>query len=160
MADRPAGMVEIPDSLGKDIDNGHMPEGGMPIEEVLHPATVEQIHRTAQIQGEPVRAENLVPITPAEAARRRTQTGDALPSMPVTRAVIPAPYRRDRVTGGRHGKSWQRVAAWKAGPGDMTEAVGKVATAWWVEEAHEVVLTGIGGVVAKVGEEEEILVFR
>jgi len=160
MADRPAGMVEISDALGRDIDNGKLPEGGLPLEDVLHPTTVEQIHQQAAIAKEPVRAENMVPITPAEAARRRTQQGDRLPAMPTMRPVIPAPFRRERVTGGRHGKTWQRVPAWEVVRDDMTEAVGKVATALWDIGSHTVTLTGIGGVVAELGEEERTLVFR
>jgi hypothetical protein len=160
MADKPAGIVEIPESLGKDIDNGKLPAEGLPIEEVLHPRTVEQLHAQAKAAEEPISADKLVPITPAEAAARRTQHGETLPNMPVARRVKPAPFRRERVTGGRHGKTWQQVPARKVVPGDMTAVVGRVADDGVKRGEDHVVLTGIGGVKAAFHPESPVQVFR
>src|ERR1700761_7529095 len=150
-------MVEIPESLGRDIDRGKRPEGGMPLEEVLHPTTVEQLHKQAA-EPEPIRADKLQAISPAEAAARRTFDGEILPSMPRPRRVIPAPFQRSRVRGGQHGKKWQPVPASEVQMDDMHEGVGRGA----LKTAHggKVRLEGKGGMVQVLDDSEMTRVFR
>ena len=92
-------------------------------------AALTEAERATAAPRAPVHAEDLRPISRAEAARRTTFDGQHLPSMPARRRVIPAPFRRPSARGGGHGKTWQSVPAEQVAAGDMTELVGKVASA-------------------------------
>jgi hypothetical protein len=135
-----------------------MPEGGLPVEEVLHPKTVEMLHNQASTKDDPVRADKLQAITPAEALTRRTFDGESLPSMPRPRRVIPAPFQRTRVAGGQHGKSWRPVEAIEVFEGDMHEGVGRVAHREF--RNGRVVLVGKGGLVSELDAGTATRVFR
>lgn len=117
--------------------------------------------------SEPVRAESLAPISPAEAASRSTFNGSTLPRHPVTRRVIPAPYRRDSIRAGRHGKTWQEALAGTVRPGNMVPDVGMVIAVDQqirredgIPVGMELVIIGAGGneLVADPG--ERLRVFR
>lgn len=166
-------MLEIPASLSRDLDKaaaGKIP--APPIEAFMSDAALEQAERSTRASTEPVHAEDLRPISRAEAARRTTFDGEHLPGVPATRRVIPPPFRRPSARGGQHGKVWQSVRADHVHQDDMTECVGKVASA--VSRLHreevagvpdvaawvEVVLTGVGGVTVTVNAAAPVRVFR
>ena len=121
----------------------------------------------------PVHAEDLTPISRDEAARRTTFDGQSLPAMPSTRRVIPAPFRRDRISGAEHhGKTWQSVRADQVRAGDIVPDLGLVASAHerlrretvagvaGVPTRVEFVLTGAGGVVRALRPDAQVRVFR
>lgn len=166
-------MLEIPRSLERDMEKaaaGKIP--APPVEHFMSDAALQSAEDATRAAAEPVHAGDLKPISAAEAARRTTISGDTLPAMPATRRVIPAPFRRQRVTGGRHGKTWQSVPADEVVKGDMTECVGvvgdvasvirreTVAGRAGVATGTDVVLTGIGGVAVAVDAASRVRVFR
>lgn len=133
MADKPGHVLEIPDSLGRDVDKAR--EGKIappPVEAFMSPAALEQAEKAASTA--PVHAEDLRPISKAEAGRRTTFDGETLPGVPATRRVIPAPFRRPRIAIDHHGKTWQTVRADQVREGDIVPGLGRVA------EAGEMVL--------------------
>jgi hypothetical protein len=137
MADRPGHILEIPDSLGRDVDRYREGRGAAPpVEAFMSDAALEQVDRQTRAAAEPVHAEDLVPITKAEAAARTTFDGEHLPKVPATRRVIPAPFRRPRFDLDRHGRSWAGCRADAVVPGDMV-AVG--GTAFRVAEVEHVI---------------------
>jgi hypothetical protein len=144
--EKPAHTVEIPASLGRDIDKGKLPAEGMPLEEVLHPKTVEMLHKQAG-EPEPIRADQLRPISAAEAAAKRTFDGSTLPNMPRPRRVIPAPFQRSRVRGGQHGKRWVEIMAGEIEEDAMHEGVGRVADRKLDMINGKITLIGKGGMV-------------
>ena len=173
MSDKPGHILTIPDSLGRDIDKaaaGKIPSP--PIESFMSDAALEQVERQTRAATTPVHAEDLRPISSAEAAARTTFGGEHLPSLPARRRVIPQPFRRPGARGGQHGKTWQSVLADQVVPGDMTELVGKVNTAepvlrratvaghHNVAVATDIILTGVGGVTATVTSTAQVAVFR
>lgn len=126
MADKPGHVLEIPESLGRDVDKAR--EGKIPappIEAFLSPGALEQAEKMTS--AEPVHAEDLVPISKAEAARRTTFDGEHLPAVPTTRRVIPPPFRRQRISIDHHGKTWQSVRADQVLEGDIVPDLGRVA---------------------------------
>lgn len=166
-------MLTIPDSLGRDIDKaaaGKIP--APPIEAFMSDAALEQAARNTAAAAAPVHAEDLRPISSAEAAARTTFGGERLPPIPATRRVIPPPFRRDRIAVDHHGKTWQPVPADQVVPGDMTELVGKVtgvmsvlrretvAGVPGVAVGTDIILTGAGGVTATVDAASQVRVFR
>ena len=133
MADKPGHVLEISESLGRDVDRAR--EGKIappPIEAFMSPAALEQAEKSASTA--PVHAEDLRPISHAEAARRTTFDGKNMPGVPATRRVIPAPFRRDRIAVDHHGKTWQSVRADQVREGDIVPDLGLVA------EVREMVL--------------------
>jgi hypothetical protein len=114
--------LPISDAMGRDIDSGKA--AGRDIADFLPDYVAQEIWD--QSNPGPVHAETLVPISKAEATRRTTFGGDSMPRFPATRRVIPAPYRRDRVTGGTHGKSWTTVSAAQVKEGDIITDLGLV----------------------------------
>jgi hypothetical protein len=153
-------MLEIPDSLGRDVDAYR--EGKLkdvpPVEAFMSDAALEQVDRQTAVAAQPLHAEDLVPISKAEAARRTTFSGDSLPSMPATRRVIPPPFRRPRISIDHHGRSWTTCPVEAVRPGDMVVDVGRVACPPETVTAREavagvpdvatgmrVILTGVAG---------------
>lgn len=127
MADKPGHVLEISNALGRDVDKLKAGKKiDLPVEAFMSDAALEQVARQTRESKEAVHAEQLVPISKAEAARRRTQTGETLPNMPATRRVIPPPFRRPRIEAGSHGKTWQYVAATGVAAGDIVPDVGLV----------------------------------
>jgi hypothetical protein len=114
--------LPISDAMGRDIDSGKA--AGRDIADFLPDHVAQELWD--QSNPGPVHAETLVPISKAEATRRTTFDGDSMPRFPATRRVIPAPYQRDRVTGGRHGKAWTTVLAGAVRPGDIVPDIGLV----------------------------------
>ncbi len=143
MADSPAGgFLPISDAMGRDLDNGRADNKAL---DDFIPDTVLQEMKDRQDAQTTVRAQDLIPISKADAARRTTFGGETMPSLPKSRRVIPAPYRRDRVVGGKHGKSWHEMAAAGVEPGDIIPDVGLVQAvstevrhgALWAQHIHE-----------------------
>lgn len=158
MADKPAHILEIPDSLGRDVDRAR--EGklkhALPVEGFLSDGALEQMEQ-AQRPDQTVHQRDLVPISPAEAARRTTFDGQTLPKLPTLKRVIPEPFRRDRVSLDRHGRSWQNCRADQVAVGDMVPEVGRVVDVGTelkyetvagmtdVATGMSVIITGAGG---------------
>jgi hypothetical protein len=123
LPDKPPHVLDISDALGRDVDRAREGKAAPPpMEAFFSDAALE----TMVPDDGPVHAEALAPISRAEAARRETFDGSALPGHPVTRRVIPAPFRRDRLVAGRHGKTWQEVRASGVRPGDIIPDIGVV----------------------------------
>lgn len=114
--------LQISDALGRDIDSGKA--ANRDFADFLPDQVAQEIYDASR--PGPVRAENLVPISKAEARRRTTFDGESMPRFPATRRVIPAPYQRDRVVGGSHGKSWTTVIAGAVKVGDIITDIGLV----------------------------------
>lgn len=166
-------MIELTPALERDLDKAAAGKiAPPPMEAFMSDAALQAAEDATRAASAPVHAEDLRPISPAEAARRSTFDGETLPGHPVARRVIPPPFRRPRATGGQHGKTWQSVPADQVAAGDMTELVGLVAGARAVVRRETVagvpgvavsslvVLTGIGGVTATVRASAAVRVFR
>jgi hypothetical protein len=115
------GFLPITDAMARDLDNGKA--DNRPIEDFMPDDVLQQMK---DAQGPTVRAQDLLPISKAEAARRTAFDGESLPHAPATKRVIPAPFRRDRISGGKHGKSWREMAAESVEVGDIIPDVGLV----------------------------------
>lgn len=128
MTDRPAHILEIPDSLGRDVDKareGRL-KGELPVEAFMSEAALnEAAANTAQAT---VHQGDLVPISKAEANRRTTFDGEHLPKVPRTMRVLPEPFRRPRFDLDRHGRTWQSCPVGEVQPGDVVPDVGRVAS--------------------------------
>ncbi len=123
MSEQQGPFLPISDSMARDLDNGRADNRSL---DDFLPDTVLQSMKDAQdVQGT-VHAEDLVPISKADAARRTMFDGEHLPHAPATRRVIPAPYRRDRVVGGKHGKKYQDIRANQIRRGDIIPGIGLV----------------------------------
>ena len=122
MASEGKKFLPISNGMAKDIDSGKA--AGRDFADFLPDSVAQELYD--QSRPGPVRAENLVPISKAEAKRRLTFDGDTMPKFPATRRVIPAPYQRDRVTGGQHGKKWRELVAQQIHPGDIIPDIGLV----------------------------------
>jgi hypothetical protein len=94
------------------------------VEAFMSDAALEQVGRQTAAVAAPVHAEDLVPITKAEAAARTTFDGEHLPRVPSTRRVIPAPFRRPRFDLDRHGRTWSACRADAVKKGDMVAVDG------------------------------------
>jgi hypothetical protein len=126
VADEGQKYLPISDAMGRDIDAGRM--GDRDITDFLPDSVAQEMWD--QSRPGPVHAENLVPISREEAARRTMLEHDGrLPKMPAPRRVIPAPFKRDRITGGRHGKEWRALAAAGIRTGDIITGIGLVTDA-------------------------------
>jgi hypothetical protein len=166
-------MLEISPALERDMEKAAQGKiEAPPIEAFMSDAALQAAEDATRAASAPVHAEDLRPISAAEAASRRTFNGQTLPSLPAPRRVIPAPFRRPRISGGRHGKTWQSVPADEVVPGDMTELVGMVGTVRsmirrediagvaGVATGTDIMLTGIGGVKVTVDVATRVRVFR
>lgn len=129
MSDKPAHILEIPDSLGRDVDAyraGRLKEAP-PVEAFMSDAAVAQVEAQTAAAAEPLHAADLVPISKQEAARRIAFDGEHLPKAPATRRVIPPPFQRPRFDLDRHGRTWQSCPVEKVSEGDMVTDLGRVA---------------------------------
>lgn len=166
-------MLEISPALDRDLEKaaaGKIPPP--PMEAFMSDAALQQAEDATRAASQPVHAEDLRPISRAEAASRTTFAGEHLPGLPATRRVIPPPFRRDRIAVDHHGKTWQSIPADEVTSGDMTELVGKVTGVQSVLRretvaGHEdvavgtdIILTGAGGVTAVVDAAARVRVFR
>jgi hypothetical protein len=125
--DKPAHILEIPDSLGRDVDRFREGSGpAPPMEAFMSDASLEQARTATAAQVAPVHQQDLVPITAAEATARTTFNGTSLPKHPVPRRVIPAPFRRDRIAISHHGRAWTTCLAREVAPGDVVPEVGLI----------------------------------
>lgn len=131
MADKkPSHILTIPESLGRDVDKAR--EGklksSLPVESFLSDNALRQIEDQTRKAATPVHAENLRPISSAEAQRRTTFDGETLPNMPATRRVIPPPFKRPRIELGHHGKEWTVLRAAQVQAGDLVPDIGLVTS--------------------------------
>ncbi len=173
MAEKPAHILEIPDSLGRDVDAyraGKLKQA--PDVEAFMPDAVKEQVAANTAKAAPIHAEDLTPISGAEAGRRRTFNGETLPSMPATRRVVPAPFRRPSIHIEHHGRSWQSCRAGDVEPGDAVPDIGLVV-AVRTEVTRETVagvpdvatgmkttLTGAGGIERAFSPEEQVRAHR
>ena len=128
MTEKPAHILEIPDSLGRDVDKAREGKlkGGLPVEAFMSEQALNEVAaNTAQAT---VHQGDLVPISKAEASRRTTFDGEHLPKVPRTMRVLPEPFRRPRFDLDRHGRTWQSCRADAVEPGDVVPDVGRVAS--------------------------------
>lgn len=159
MPDKPAHIITIPDSLGRDVDRYREGKGeAPPMEAFMSDASLEQVERQTAAADTPVHAEDLTPISAAEATERTTIRGDTLPRMPATRRVIPAPFRRPSIHVSHHGRTWQPCKAEDVELGDTVPDVGLVTGRQIVRRYETVagvpdvlvgmklILTGAGGI--------------
>lgn len=175
-------MLHISDAMARDIDSGKA--AGRDVADFLPDDMAQQLYDMSS--PGPVHAENLIPISArqGEDMRRIDPASGSLPKMPATRRVIPAPFKRDRVTGGSHGKKWLLVTAGKVMPGDIITDLGLVteiehklrytdvadfaeggAAGPWaaddkVPSGMDVTVTGAGGKAVTWDAGHEVQVFR
>ena len=164
MTDKPAHILEIPDSLGRDVDKARAGKlkGDLPVEAFLSDEALAQQEAATRSAMAPVHAGQLIPITKAEAARRTTFDGEHLPKAPATRRVIPEPFRRPRFDLDRHGRTWQSCPAELVKPGDVVPDIGRIACEPEFDVRYEtvagvpdvatgmkVILTGVSGIQAR-----------
>lgn len=126
MSDKPAHILEIPESLGRDVDAfyaGKRP--APPVEAFMSDAALEQVDAQTAAAAAPVHAGDLIPISKAEARTRTTLDGEHLPMMPATRRVIPEPFRRQRFDLDRHGRDWTTCPAEAVKKDDMVAVDGQ-----------------------------------
>ncbi len=172
-SDRPGGIIEIPESLSRDMEKAEQGKiAPPPIEAFLSDDTVQQIEAAAAVNTQPLQADSLRPITRREANARTTFNGDTLQNMPAPRRVIPPPFRRPRIDAGSHGKSWTNVRAEQVVPGDIIPEIGlvtgshevirreTVAGVVGVAARIEWVVHGAGGVTRSFAPESQLTVFR
>jgi len=129
VSDKPAHIIEIPDSLGRDVDAyraGKLKDAPA-VEAFMSDAALAQVEAQTAAASAPVYAEDLVPISKAEAARRTTFDGEHLPNAPATRRVIPAPFQRPRISIDHHGRSWTTCDAADVKEGDVVVDIGRIA---------------------------------
>jgi hypothetical protein len=129
VSDRPAHIIEIPDSLGRDVDKAREGKlkGTLPIEAFMSEEAVAEVAGQTAAASAPVHAEDLWAISPAEAATRSTFNGETLPDHPVPRRVIPAPFQRPRIAIDHHGRGWTTCPVDKIAEGDMVVDIGRIA---------------------------------
>jgi hypothetical protein len=172
--DRPGGMLEISPALERDMDKaaaGKIP--APPIEAFMSDAALQDAQDATTAAAGPVHAQDLRPISRAEAAARSTFDGTALPGHGRQRRVIPAPYRRDRIRGAvHHGKAWVTVRADYVREGDIVPGTGLVVDVLLVTRREtvagrpdipvgtDVILRGIGGVETILDSSSEVRAFR
>jgi hypothetical protein len=146
MADKPGHIIEIPDSLGRDVDRWKEGKGeAPPIDAFMSDASLDQVAaQTAQV-ARAVPAESLTPITHAQAASLTRFDGDTMPLIPRTQRVIPPAFRRPSIEISHHGRAWERVNAEDVARGDTVPGVGLVVKAETVRRLQPV--DGWGGVV-------------
>lgn len=172
-SDRPGGIIEIPESLSRDMEKaeqGKIP--APPIEAFLSDDAVQQIEAASAVNTQPLHAESLRPITLGEANARTTFNGESLQNMPAPRRVIPPPFRRPRIDGGSHGKTWQNVRAEQVVAGDIIPEIGLVTASHEVIRRETIagrvgvasriqwVVQGAGGVTRAFSPEAQLTVFR
>jgi hypothetical protein len=173
---KPAHILEIPESLGRDIDKARADPSrpAIPIESFMSDQaleTAEQMTRAA----EPVHAEDLRPISPAQAAARTRFDGETMPKAPVTRRVIPAPFQRHRINltlPWEPKRQWGLCRAEDVREGDTVVDLGLVVSREYrmvretvagvknVAIGFDIVLTGKGGITRTFGAADQVRAFR
>lgn len=146
MADKPGHVIEIPDSLGRDVDRWKEGKGeAPPVEAFMSDASLDQVAaQTAQV-ARAVPAESLTPISKAQAAELTRFDGETMPLIPRTQRVIPPPFRRDRIEVSHHGRKWLPTLVEDVSIGDTVPGVGIVVKVERVRRLEPV--KGWGGVV-------------
>lgn len=172
MADKPAHIIEIPDSLGRDVDKAREGKlkGTLPVEAFMSEGALEEV--AASTAQATVHAEDLQPITKAEAAARTTFDGEHLPRAPRTMRVLPPPFKRPRFDLDRHGRAWQTCRADEVAEGDVVPDIGRIAATRTdiryetvagipdVATGMKVILTGIDGNAVAFDPGQPVRAFR
>jgi hypothetical protein len=172
VSDKPAHVLEIPDSLGRDVDRARAGKlkGDLPVEAFLSDGALQQVQDATR--AAPVHAGDLIPISPAEAARRVTFDGEHLPRVPATRRVIPEPFARPSFNLDRHGRQWTSCRADDVAVGDVVPDLGQVtatetviryetiAGVPGVATGMKVILTGAAGNQAAFEAGQNVRAFR
>lgn len=125
MAEGGSKYLPISDGMAKDIDSGKA--ATRDLADFLPDAVAQELYDSSN--PGPVHAENLIPISPQQGAAMRAidPESGSLPKFPSTRRVLPAPFKRDVVTGGSHGKAWTLVTAERVRPGDIVTDMGLIS---------------------------------
>lgn len=167
MPEKPGHVIEIPDSLGRDVDRWKEGKGAAPpMEAFVSDASLAQVEAQTAQAARAVPAESLTAITKAQATELTRFDGQTMPMIPRTQRVIPAAFQRPRIDISHHGRTWQQVSAEDVAVGDTVPGVGLVVKAertrrfepvdGWdgVVESMKVILTGKSGtpVVFDLGE--------
>lgn len=173
MPERPGEIIEISESLGRQVDKFRAGTGpAPPMEAFMSDASLEQVEKQTAAAATPVHAEDLIPISSAEAQRRTTFDGEHLPNMPTMRRVIPAPFQRPRIAIDHHGRTWQPCKAEDVQVGDTVPDVGRVVDRQLVTRYEpiagvphvavgmKVILTGAGGITRDFDPQKPIRAHR
>lgn len=113
----------IPDRVVALLEKGQ----DVPLEALVSEPALEQAEEAAHKKASPVHAEDLIAVPKGHPVTQTIHDGMSVPKMPVTRRVIPAPFRRPSIHIDHHGKSWQLLPVTTVKPGDIMPDVGKVA---------------------------------
>lgn len=173
MPDKPDHIIEIPDSLGRDVDAFREGRGPAPdMEAFMSDESLAMVERNTAQAASAVPAESLTPISTAQAAEMTRFDGETMPNLPRTRRVIPAPFQRQRISITHHGRRWMPCLAEDVRPGDTVPGIGLV-TGRQVVRRHEpvagvsgvtvgmkVILTGKGGNAVTLDAHERVQAHR
>lgn len=173
MPDKPGHIIEIPDSLGRDVDRWKAGKGeAPPVEAFMSDTALSQVQAQTEQVARAVPAESLTPISKAQAAELTRFDGEHLPAIPRTQRVIPPPFRRPRIDISHHGRTWQRIAVEDVAEGDTVPGIGLVVRTETVRrfarvdghpdvvEGMKVILTGKGGARVAFDLGERVLAHR
>lgn len=187
MGDRPIARFRPGDKADPDAHPDVNSKGDTitPVEAVLDRAATKKLHAKAEEaqqylderakrQAEPVRMEGLKPLPatmPRPSPGQIPSGPDALGLVPSVRRSIPAPYKRDRISAGRHGKTWGYLAADQVRVGDIVVDFGRVDSRGFKEyrdkvAGHDVLVRQTVLVMNPLGElrefdlDEQLRVFR
>jgi hypothetical protein len=147
-----------------DAESGVRDDGTTitPIEAVIDGKSSKKLHAAAEMSAQiseerqkrasaPVHMEGLKPL-PAGMARMPNGVipggSDATTLVPSMRRSVPAPFKRESVNVGRHGKTWQYLPADQVAPGDIVVDFGRV-----VQRASRIRYGEIAGRKVAVGDE-------
>jgi hypothetical protein len=146
LTDKPGHIIDIPDSLGRDVDRWKAGKGeAPPIDAFMSDQSLEQVaSQTAQV-ARAVPASSLTPITKAQADGLTRFDGETMPLIPRTQRVLPDPFRRPSIEINHHGRQWLPTAVENVAAGDTVPGVGLVVKAETVRRLQPV--DGWGGVV-------------
>jgi len=173
LPDKPDHIIEIPESLGRDVDAWREGRRDAPdMEAFMSDESLAMVEQNTAQAAAAVPAESLTPISAAAAAEMTRFNGETLPNLPRTRRVIPAPFQRQRISITRHGRRWMPCAAEDVQVGDTVPGIGLV-TGREVVRRHEpvagvsgvtvgmkVILTGKGGITVPLDFGERVQAHR
>jgi hypothetical protein len=160
VTDKPAHILEISDSLARDVDKAKAGKlkHDLPVEAFMSQEVIAEVTANSAAAAAPLRAENLKMITAGEAAARNTFNGQTLPRHAVPRRVIPEAFQRPRFDLDRHGRTWDDCRVEDVVEGDVVPDVGRlacdpetvtryetIAGVQGVATGVKVILTGIAG---------------
>lgn len=173
MPERPDHILEIPDSLGRDVDAWREGRREAPdMEAFMSDRSLEMVEQQTAQAAAAVPAESLTAISPAQAAEMTRFDGETMPNLPRTRRVIPAPFARQRISITHHGRRWMPCAAGDVQVGDTVPGIGLVTARQVVRRTEavagtsgvttgmKVILTGKGGTSVSLDVGERVQAHR